>query len=210
VTELPRRFLESTRGQVLTRVRRGLETVEELARDLDLTDNAIRAHLASLERDGLVRQAGTRRGPGAGKPAVTYQLTAEAEARLSSAYAPVLTGLLEELAGRLPSDQREALMLAVGRRLAQTMSRTKGTVGERVREAVALLNELGGDAVLEPVEGGLRLRGCGCPLSVAVERRREACQTIQGLVSEIVGVPVTQCCEYEPRPRCCFTVPSAA
>ena len=39
------RFLETTRGRVLAHLRRGPATVEELARTLDLTDNAIRAHL---------------------------------------------------------------------------------------------------------------------------------------------------------------------
>jgi len=31
-------------------------TVEELAQALDLTDNGVRAHLTTLERDGIVRQ----------------------------------------------------------------------------------------------------------------------------------------------------------
>ena len=63
-TDLSKRFMETTRGQVLSLLRRGPRTVEELARELDLTDNAIRAHLATLERDGLVTQAGLRRGRG--------------------------------------------------------------------------------------------------------------------------------------------------
>jgi predicted ArsR family transcriptional regulator len=56
------RFLETTRGRVLAHLRRGPTTVEELAQALDLTDNAIRA-LTTLDRDGLVRQTGVRRGP---------------------------------------------------------------------------------------------------------------------------------------------------
>ena len=208
--ELSRRFLESTRGQVLTQLRRGPATVEELARGLGLTDNAIRAHLANLERDALVRQAGTRRGPGAGKPAVVYELAPDAEMRLSRAYAPVLTNLLEELSGRLPPEQTEAVLLAVGQRLAQSVPRSRGSLDQRVRDAAALLNELGGDASVEVEGSDLRIRGCGCPLSVVVARRPEACRAVQGLLSEIIGVAVRQCCEQGPQPRCCFTVPSAA
>jgi predicted ArsR family transcriptional regulator len=66
------RFFGTTRGQLTALLRRGARTVEELAASLELTDNAIRNHLSSLERDGLVRQAGVRRGPGAGKPAVLF------------------------------------------------------------------------------------------------------------------------------------------
>jgi predicted ArsR family transcriptional regulator len=205
------RFLETTRGRVVTQLRRGPSAVEELARGLGLTDNAIRAHLATLERDGLVRQAGTRRGPGAGKPAIIYELAPDAEVGLSRAYAPVLTALLEELTGRLPPEQTEAVLLAVGRRLGTGAPRRKnGTLKERVQDAVAMLNELGGDASVESDPSGLRIRGCGCPLSAAVARRPEACRAVEGLLSEVLGVPVVQCCEHGPRPRCCFTIPSAA
>jgi predicted ArsR family transcriptional regulator len=208
--ELSRRYLETTRGRVIVQLRRSPSAVEELARGLGLTDNAIRAHLTTLERDGLVRQAGTRRGPGAGKPAVIYELAPEAETRLSRAYAPVLTALLEELTGRLAPAQTEALLLAVGQRLGTTAPHRTGTVEERVRGAAALLNQLGGDASVESDSAGFRIRGCGCPLSAAVARRPEACRAVEGLLSEVIGVPVVQCCEHGPRPRCCFTIPSAA
>jgi predicted ArsR family transcriptional regulator len=67
------RFFASTRGQVTALLRQGERTVEELAQALVLTDNAVRAHLVTLERDGLVRQAGLRRG--LSKPAYAYALT---------------------------------------------------------------------------------------------------------------------------------------
>lgn len=58
------RFLSSTRGQIILLLRRKSRTVEGLAQELRLTDNAVRAHLATLERDGLVLQRGVRRGSG--------------------------------------------------------------------------------------------------------------------------------------------------
>src|ERR671928_1702040 len=72
-----KRFFASTRGRIVALLRRTARTVDELAAALDLTDNAVRAHLATLERDGLVEQQGVRRG--AGKPAAAYALTLEAE-----------------------------------------------------------------------------------------------------------------------------------
>ena len=208
--ELSKRFLETTRGRVLTHLRRGPATVEELSRALDLTDNAIRAHLTSLERDGLLRQAGVRRGPGAGKPAAVYQLSPDAEVRFSRAYAPVLTALLEELTTRLPSEETEALMREAGGRLASSLPSHATSREDRVREAAALLNALGGDVSVEPEPGGFRIRGSGCPLSATVSRRPEACRALQGLLAQAIGAPVGLCCEQGTRPRCCFTVPSAA
>jgi predicted ArsR family transcriptional regulator len=52
------RLLESTRGKILVLLQTGNQTVKHLADALNLTDNAVRAHLISLERDGLVQQRG--------------------------------------------------------------------------------------------------------------------------------------------------------
>lgn len=51
-------FVAITGVQVVTLLWRAGRTVDELADDLDLTDNAIRTHLAAHERDGLVQQQG--------------------------------------------------------------------------------------------------------------------------------------------------------
>jgi predicted ArsR family transcriptional regulator len=113
------RFLESTRGQVVTLLRRSEHTVEELARALGLTDNGVRAHLAVLERDGIVRQRGSvRRSSGGGKPAYVYELTQEAEDLFPKAYEPALRRLLDVLSERLGPEESEALLRSVGRRLA--------------------------------------------------------------------------------------------
>ena len=76
-TEWNRRILASTRGRILALLRTGNRTVNELATALDLTDNAVRAHLLSLERDGIVQHSGTR--PGRHKPSATYGLSAGAD-----------------------------------------------------------------------------------------------------------------------------------
>ena len=208
--ELSKRFWETTRGRVLGLLRAGSRTVEELARDLGLTDNAIRAHLATLERDGLVTQHGIRRGPGAGKPALVYGLAPGVAVRLSRAYAPVLGALLEELSGELTPERIELLMLAAGKRLGTAVPRRAGSLEKRAAEAVALLHELGSDATLVADGAGLRMQGSGCPLSAAVSQRPETCRALQGFLSEVMGVPVGQCCEQGPNPRCCFTVSSAS
>ena len=54
-----RRFFESSRGKIVTLLRTRERTVNDLAEALELTDNAIRAHLLGLERDGLVMAGGT-------------------------------------------------------------------------------------------------------------------------------------------------------
>src|SRR5688500_6810712 len=110
------RFFETTRGQIVALLRRGARTVEELAQSVGLTDTAVRAHLSTLEPDGIVEHEGVRRTEGPGKPATVYRIRADAEAQFSTAYVPVLTALLDELADQLPPDQRDRIMRASGRR----------------------------------------------------------------------------------------------
>ncbi|HEU5431514.1 MAG TPA: ArsR family transcriptional regulator, partial [Thermomicrobiales bacterium] len=88
-TEWDRRFFASTRGQVVTLLRQGERTVDDLARALGLTDNAVRAHLTALERDGLIRQGEPRRT--GGKPAFTWTLAPAADRLFPKPYGAVLT-----------------------------------------------------------------------------------------------------------------------
>lgn len=205
------RFLDTTRGRIIALLRCGARTVEELAQSLGLTDNAVRAHLATLERDGMVRQSGVRRGQGAGKPATVYELPLEAEVAFSRAYSPVLAALLEELVMHLPPSQTEALLAAVGRRLAAPfLPPPTASFRDRLHAAVGVLNALGGSAELEERDGAAVIRGCGCPLAAAVARRPETCRAVEALLTEVVGAPARLCCRQGDRPSCCFEIAPAA
>jgi predicted ArsR family transcriptional regulator len=202
-----KRFLDTTRGQIVSLVRRGVRTVEELAQALGLTDNAVRNHLATLERDGIVQQEGVRRGQGAGKPAVLYEVRPEAEPLFSRAYPPVLATMADVLVTELPAADAERLLREVGRRMASSVVGQGGrTLEGRARAAADFLNALGGDVDVQVVDGAPRLQGHGCPLSAAVARRPEVCRAVETLVAEIIGAPVRQCCAHGARPSCCFAV----
>ena len=71
MTGIPRQpsTTDATRGRLLALLREGAFTVDDLARRLGLTDNAVRFHLGSLEAAGAVHRHGVRKPPGAGKPA---------------------------------------------------------------------------------------------------------------------------------------------
>src|SRR5262249_54371441 len=113
---LEERFWSSTRGRIILQLRRESRTVNELAGALALTDNAVRAQLTSLERDGLVRPSGTR--PGRRKPNVTYGLTAKAEHLFPKVYGLILLHLLGVLKERNSAKKVEEIVRAVGHRLA--------------------------------------------------------------------------------------------
>lgn len=206
-----KRTLETTRGRILALLRRGPRTVDELAQIVGTTDNAVRSHLVALERDGLVRRSGVRRGPGAGKPALVYELPPEAEPQFSKAYPPVLAAVLEVLLEELPEERSRELLRQAGRKLAsQAGGKAKGPLRERVRAAAALLTTLGGEVEVAEEGAGLTIRGYGCPLSAAVSKRPEVCGAVGAMVSEVTGARVRECCEHGERPRCGFRVGPAA
>jgi predicted ArsR family transcriptional regulator len=197
------RMLESTRGQILTLLRTKSRTVNELAAALKLTDNAVRAHLISLERDGLIQRQGTR--PGLRKPHASYGLTVDAEQIFPKAYEPLLNHLFASISKRLSSRELRASMRDVGRALANEHAHglSKKTRAERVTAALDLLNKLGG-AVTFQKNGKQLIRGSGCPLAAITAHYPEACLIVETLLTKVIGVSVKERCTRGQPPRCCF------
>jgi len=195
---------QSTRGQIVTLLRRSGLTANEIAAHLGLTHNAVRGHLARLQREGLVREGGRQRG--VSRPAVVYEIVPEAEAVFSKAYIPFVANLLRVLRERTPPGELDEIMHLVGRRFAAQWPRLRGELPERVEAASLLLEELGALNTVEPSDQGLVIRGYGCLLSAAVHGRPEVCRAMESLLAELLEAPVRECCERGERPRCCFEV----
>ena len=198
------RFFSSTRGKVVTLMRNGDKTVDELAGQLGLTDNAIRGHLAGLERDGLVRQGEPRRG--GSKPAFTFGLTDDAERLFPKAYGLLLSQLLGVLVDRIPAMDLANILREVGERVPTGPAPDNDDLRPRIEWAMTLLAELGGVAELQEIEGGYAICGCNCPLSAAVEATPSACLMAESFLTEAVGKQVTQVCDPGPPARCRFEI----
>jgi predicted ArsR family transcriptional regulator len=207
-TKLDERFFDSTRGRIVTMLRGATCTVEELAESLELTHNAVRAHLATLERDGLVKQRGVRRG--FRKPHYTYTLSPDAEALFPKAYDLLLNQLIAVLKTRLPHESLEEILRDVGRTLAGThQAGHKSNKPEaRAEEAVQVLSRLGGKAVVEREADHLFIRSDSCPLAATVAEHPEACRLAEALIAQIVGTKVRERCDRTPTPKCCFELAS--
>jgi predicted ArsR family transcriptional regulator len=195
---------QSTRGRIVTLLRRSGLTANEIAAHLGLTHNAVRGHLAALLREGLVREGGRQRG--VSRPAVVYEIVPEAEAAFSKAYIPFVAHLLRVLRERLPQRELDEIMRLVGRRFASEWPRFRGDLSHRVEAASLLLEELGALNTVERLNGGLVIRGYGCLLAAAVHGRPEVCRTMESLLAELLEAPVRECCERGERPRCCFEI----
>jgi predicted ArsR family transcriptional regulator len=199
---------QNTRGRLIALLRRSSHTVEELAKALGITDNAVRAQLASLERDGMVRQHGLRRG--LGKPSFSYALRTEFEPLLSRAYIPMLVRLLRGMGERLPAQQVSDLLNEVGRDWAGELPPLSGDLKSKVAAASNLLNDLGGVTEVQQEDHCHVIRGYSCPLALAVRENRGVCIAVQALLSRYIGEKVVEHCDREgERVQCRFEVQSA-
>lgn len=200
---MDKRFFSSTRGRIVTLLRGSTKTVNELAEELELTDNAVRAHLLSLERDGLVRQAGIQRGKR--KPHFSYELAGEAENLFPKAYDQLFNQLIAVLKGRISTRALREVLREAGRSLAGEQSQ-RGDISTRIKKALSALEGIGGSPRLEKENDKLVIRSESCPLSSAVTEHPEVCKLAESLVSEIIGNTVKEQCDREGIPRCAFTV----
>lgn len=204
-TKFDKRFFESTRGRIVSILRASACTVDELASQLELTDNAVRAHLLTLERDGLVRQRGLRRGPR--KPHFTYVLTPEADSLFPKAYDALLNQLIAVLKDRLKPQEIEELLREVGRHVASGAPSDKAeNLEERVQVALKVLAAIGGAAEVEQHDDKIVIRSSGCPLAAAVSVHPEVCRLAETLIAEIVKAPVEEHCNRGGPPQCRFEI----
>jgi predicted ArsR family transcriptional regulator len=201
------RLLGGTRAQLLRLLRRSHRSINELATGLGITDNAVRTHIASMQRDGMVRSAGVERATG-GKPAQLYEITPEAEEMFPKAYGVVLNLLLEVLEEREGPGAVTDMLREVGERAAAVTAGPAAMDSEaRVRLAADVLRRLGGDVEIEVTPQGWLIRGFGCPISGIVSEHEEACALAETLVSRVTGLPARECCDRGgERPRCSFTI----
>ena len=204
---LRQQLLDTSRGRIVTLLQSGNLTADDIATKLRLTRSAVRAQITAMERDGVVQKAGKR--PGTTRPSHVFQLTPQVEQLLSKAYVPLLTHLVGVFAETLAGEQVEKLLRRTGKRLARDLcggKRPGGTLKARAAAASAMMNEHLGALTHVEANGAIVIRGAGCPLAALTGMHHGVCLAMESLVTEIVGVPVRECCEREGRPRCCFEI----
>jgi len=199
-------FLASSRGKIVQLLRRAAQSVNQLAAALGLTDNAVRAQLARLEKEGLVVEAGTR--PSFRKPESVYEITAEAQRIFEKGYVPILATLLATLESRLDEKELEAHLTEVAHRLAapHLPSMSGLNLKQRAKKTLKILEDLGGLAAVEESDGQIHVRGFGCPFSQVVAEHPKLCMMAEKLVGELLGSEVQEVCQRGDRPKCAFVI----
>jgi len=208
---LRQQLLDTSRGRIVTLLRRGGRTADEIASSLKLTASGVRAHLSAMERDGVVVRVGQRAG--ATRPFYIFELTPEVEQLLSEAYVPLLTQLVRVFTEGLPAKTVGKLMHEAGRELAEELcggKKVPGNLEARVSIASALMNDQLGALTHVTRNGGYTIRGAGCPLAALTGKHPAVCRAMESFVAHVAGADTHECCDRSGRPRCCFEISARA
>jgi predicted ArsR family transcriptional regulator len=201
----------STRRQVLQLLKTmGSCNVSELSRALGITEMAVRRHIGTLERDGLVRSSLVRQAMG--RPLYRYSLTERADDLFPKNYPQLALDLLAELEeqtggsewiGRMFEGRRDKLK-------ARYMKRMEGkALGERVAELADIQNSGGYMADWEPSEEADRyvLHEYNCPIAQVAQRYRQACQCERRLFADLLDADVERTeCLADGGARCTYVI----
>lgn len=205
IAKIDKRFFESTRGRIVTLLRKGSLTVNDLAKELSLTDNAVRAHLLSLERDGLVVQEGTVKG--FRKPHYIYGLSGSARDLFPRPYGVLFNRLLSSLRGVLSKSSLVIRLREIGSSIgAENSPASPATPEQRVESALRTIESLGGSAEVVNEDGKAIIRSAGCPFAEAVEEHPEVCKITESMLAEILHADVHEICDRTASPKCRFLV----
>jgi len=199
-----RRLLSGTRGRLLAELRRSPATVNALTERLAISANAVRSHLAALERDGIVVLEPLQK-QGVGKPAYQYRLTGEARSLTPKAYDTMLDVVLTAARENAGADVYTAILENAADRLAGPAPRAQADLETRLADTKALLASIGADVEIERKGNKLRMRGADCPLASMVGAHPELCGVLAAVIARRLGVAVNDCCDRsQTLPRCCF------
>ena len=198
-----KRFFESTRGRIVALLRSGNRTVNDLVDELGLTDNAIRAHLLSLERDSLVAQQGMIKG--FRKPHFVYGLTGNGRQLFPRSYDSLLSQILTTLKERFSPEGFQDLLQDVGQKIG-VQKPTHDNIHERARLAAVELYDFGGSPAVSETDGVLSISSDNCPFAEVVSEHPETCKIVESMVAEIVRAPVEEKCIRNGSPKCSFVI----
>jgi predicted ArsR family transcriptional regulator len=199
-----RQSLGRSRERIVRLLLKERMTVDNLASELGITKNAVRAQIALLEREDVVEVQGEQKSTR--RPAAVYGLRAGADTHFSLAYPVLLSGVVSTLADQLKPKQFEDVLRETGERIADAAPLLTGNARERVDGAVRLLGTLGSISEVIEEGGKLVIKGHGCPISKAVQADGRSCLAMESLLARLTGLAVQERCDHGERPGCRFEV----
>ncbi|HZG58888.1 metalloregulator ArsR/SmtB family transcription factor [Paenibacillus sp.] len=210
----------TTRKQIMTMLRRrGPLNAYDIAKQLGISDIAVRRHLNNLERDRIVGVETVRQAMG--RPTFVYSLTEQAEELFPKHYADITLEFLNDVQELQGPEAIEALFERREGRLEQKYKErlgglsTQGDADElaaRVDGLAAIQEERGYMAEWRKEErdgGGARyfITEHNCPIHAIAHSFNQACSSELSLFRKVLDADVEQLeCKAKGGQRCVYEV----
>lgn len=199
----------STRERILHLMKTaGPLSAKELTTELQITEMAVRRHLGTMERDGLIESKMVRQT--AGRPTAVYGLTELAEGLFPKRYHSLTLDLLDELAEESGEDMVDRLFDRRKEKLSRRyMAEMQGkSLTEKVRTLSEIQNDNGYMTELQETDGGeYVLMEHNCPISQIANRYNHACDCELKLFESLLDADVerTECLAQQGR-KCVYVI----
>lgn len=178
-------------------------TADELAAALEVSRNAVQQQLTALEGDGLVEVLELRST--GGRPSRAYTLTEAGMELFPRHYAQLAGSLLRHVRSTFGEEGLERLLSRMASELGEAVRpRLEGKEGEaRLREVVAILDELGYGAFLD-AHG--RVNAVNCVFHQLARTTDAVCRYDTTVLRTLLGSDLDHlACMRDGRPACVFS-----
>lgn len=202
----------STRCQLLQMLKtQGSCSTRDMAKAMGITEMAVRRHIQTMQKDGLIRSSLVRQSMG--RPAYRYSLTDQADDLFPKNYPQLTLDLLNELEEQ-PGGSDMIDRLFAGRRKKLEMKfrdrMRNRSLQEKVAELADIQNVGGYMTEWEPdrsEHGAYRLHEYNCPVAQVANRYRQACHCERQLFEHLLGADVERTeCLAEGGQRCTYLI----
>jgi predicted ArsR family transcriptional regulator len=184
-------------------------SVAEISRAISITPMAVRQHLISLEKRGMITYSPKKYG--IGRPVFLYSLTSKALDIFPKAYADFVKEMLvlvEKSDGRKKIDRlfqmRKELQLQESIKAIEGRS----SIDDKLSALMELLDEEGYMVEFENKDGAYVMKQFNCILPAIASDYPEACKYELQLYRELLGLQVTRIqCQADGDPTCIYNIP---
>lgn len=166
-------------------------TVDELSVQLEITRNAVRQHLAALERDDLVRRGETK--PSGGRPEQLYLLSPRGAEMFPRRYSWFSELLIENMAADIGHDAVGDKLDQMGRAVARELLKSKASPDDRASRVAAMaeiMKELGYEAEVARAPAEDTITAVNCVFHNLAAKFPEVCRFDLGLIGAFTDTTV--------------------
>jgi predicted ArsR family transcriptional regulator len=166
-------------------------TVDDLSERLQITRNAVRQHLAVLERDDLVQRGDTK--PSGGRPEQLYLLSDRGAELFPRRYSWFSELLIEALAADIGHEATAAKLERMGREVGEKLSAASTAATDPASRTAAMakiMQDLGYAARVAAPRAEHTIEASNCVFHHLAAKFPEVCRFDLGLIGAFVGATV--------------------